>query len=128
MEAGGLLFGRSRLQPAIHLAPLRNYRELGARTYKDRTSRKMEGFEWNGRKTSGMNRGCQTTRESFDLAQGTRRRAMQIWQNIIKESSMTSSEHIVILLVWILLIPGLFFTIRKAWRRHKARRQETEKD
>ena len=41
---------------------------------------------------------------------------------------MTSSEHIVILLVWILLIPGLFFTIRKAWRRRKARRQETEKD
>lgn len=41
---------------------------------------------------------------------------------------MTSSEHIVILLVWILLIPGLFFTIRKAWRRRQARRQGMEKD
>ena len=41
---------------------------------------------------------------------------------------MTSSEQIVILLVWILLIPGLFFTIRKAWRRRQARRRETEKD
>jgi hypothetical protein len=45
-----------------------------------------------------------------------------------KGAAMTSSENIVILLVWILLVPGLFFTIRKAWRRHQARRQRTEKD
>lgn len=41
---------------------------------------------------------------------------------------MTISERIVILLVWILTVPGLFFTIRAAWRRRKARRQGTEKD
>lgn len=41
---------------------------------------------------------------------------------------MTSSESIVILLVWILTIPGLFFTLRKAWQRRKTRRQGTEKD
>lgn len=41
---------------------------------------------------------------------------------------MTVSERIVILLVWILTIPGLFFMIRKAWRQRKARRKETEKD
>lgn len=41
---------------------------------------------------------------------------------------MTTSERIVILLVWILTIPGLFFTLRKAWRRHQARRRKTEKD
>jgi len=41
---------------------------------------------------------------------------------------MTVSERIVILLIWILTIPGLFFTIRGAWRRRKARRQGTEKN
>lgn len=41
---------------------------------------------------------------------------------------MTVSERIVILLVWILTVPGLFFTIRGAWRRRKSRRQKEEKD
>jgi hypothetical protein len=41
---------------------------------------------------------------------------------------MTTSETIVIGLIWALLLPGLFFTLRKAWRRRQARRQETEKD
>ena len=41
---------------------------------------------------------------------------------------MTISERIVILLVWILTVPGLFFTIRAALRRRKAQRQGTEKD
>lgn len=46
----------------------------------------------------------------------------------LQGAPMTVSERIVILLVWILTIPGLFFTIRGAWRRRQARRKEEEKD
>jgi hypothetical protein len=41
---------------------------------------------------------------------------------------MTTSETIVIGLIWALLLPGLFFGGRAAWRRRQARRKETEKD
>lgn len=41
---------------------------------------------------------------------------------------MTTSETIVIGLIWALLLPGLFFGSRAAWRRRQARRKETEKD
>jgi len=41
---------------------------------------------------------------------------------------MTISERIVILLVWVLTVPGLYFTLRAALRRRKTRRQDEEKD
>lgn len=37
---------------------------------------------------------------------------------------MTASETIVIGLIWLLTIPGLFFSIRKAWQRRRARQQD----
>lgn len=40
------------------------------------------------------------------------------------EAKMTMSETIVIGLIWALTIPGLFFGIRKAWRRHRARQRQ----
>lgn len=46
----------------------------------------------------------------------------------IKETVMTTSETIVIGLIWALLLPGLFFGIRAAWRRRQTRRQGTKKD
>lgn len=41
---------------------------------------------------------------------------------------MTVSERIVILLIWILTVPGLFFMLRRAWRRRQERRQGMKKD
>lgn len=37
---------------------------------------------------------------------------------------MTTSETIVIGLIWVLTVPGLFFTVRGAWRRRRARQQQ----
>ena len=41
---------------------------------------------------------------------------------------MTVSERIVILLIWVLILPGLLFPLRAAWRRRQGRRQGKEKD
>lgn len=41
---------------------------------------------------------------------------------------MMSSERIIIALVWALLLPGLFFSLRKALRRRKNRCKGAEKD
>jgi hypothetical protein len=41
---------------------------------------------------------------------------------------MSTSEIIVIGLIWALLLPGLFFMLRRAWRQRQARRQSKEKD
>ena len=41
---------------------------------------------------------------------------------------MTTSETIVIGLIWALLLPGLFFMLRRARRQRQARRRKTEKD
>lgn len=45
-----------------------------------------------------------------------------------REPFMTTSETIVIGLVWALLLPGLFFMLRRAWRQRQSRRKEAKKD
>lgn len=53
---------------------------------------------------------------------------MRKLQKNSKEHAMTSSERIIITLIWILTVPGIFFMLRRAWRRHQARPPDKEKD
>lgn len=82
------------------------------------------------RKISGMNRRCQTAGATgCYLIWLKEPRAVSCKRKKNRQgAAMTTSETIVIWLVWALLLPGLFFGIRAAWRRRKARRQGTEKD
>ena len=66
--------------------------------------------------------------DPFDLAQGTRGPDHAKVVKNQQGAAMTTSETIVIGLIWALLLPGLFFGSRAAWRRRQARRKKTEKE